>query len=102
MGRVHHGGMSDTDSEYPPWADGMPRAWFDNAVTNLGPAYREEGEQRAAAYRLAWSGPSPTARGIGKTFRIPLVALGFAAPALAIDGHAYRRRQKNRAKRRRS
>lgn len=40
-------------------------------------------------------------RSILRAFRIKARDVGLGAPRLAIDGHAYRRRQKNRGKRRR-
>lgn len=42
-----------------------------------------------------------TARMIGRCFDVPPWVIGISPPPLAIDGHAYRRRQRNRIKRRR-
>ena len=50
--------------------------------------------------RLAWSGPNRMQRQIARAFRIKPKLLGVGPPPLAIDGRAYRRRQKNRVKRR--
>lgn len=52
-------------------------------------------------YRLAWSGPDKQQRQIGRVFGIKPKLLGVGPPPLAIDGHAYHRRQRNRIKRRR-
>lgn len=41
------------------------------------------------------------ARTIARCFDVPLWVVGVTPPPLAIDGHAYRRRQRNRVKRRR-
>jgi len=40
-------------------------------------------------------------RQIARVFDVPLYIVGLAPPPLAIDGHAYHRRQRNRIKRRR-
>jgi hypothetical protein len=51
--------------------------------------------------RLYWSGPDKSQRQIGRAYRIKPKLLGIGPPPLAIDGHAYHRRQRNRVKRRR-
>ena len=67
------------------------------------------------SYTLEWDRPeypSPApilsrrevdrwARRIAKLFDVPSWITGASPPPLAIDGHAYRRRQRNRVKRRR-
>lgn len=61
---------------------------------------RELARQQRRLDRLAWSGPNRMQRQIARAFRIKPKLLGVGPPPLAIDGHAYRRRQKNRVKRR--
>lgn len=53
----------------------------------------------AADRRRYMSGPDRWERKIARVYRIPPRLLGLTPPPLAIDGPAYRRRQKNRVKR---
>jgi predicted methyltransferase len=79
----------------------MTRADFDMQVEFVTEAYRRYVEEQQRRYRWAWSGPNKAERQIGHAYRIKPKLLGIGAPPLAIDGRAYRRRQKNRVKRRR-
>lgn len=64
----------------------------------------EHEAQRAKQRRmnqLYWSGPGKLERQIGHAYRVKPKFVGVGPPPLAIDGHAYHQRQRNRVKRRR-
>jgi hypothetical protein len=78
---------------------GMSRAEFDAAIEQATEAYRAQREEQRRLNRLYWSGPNKLERQIGHAYRIKPKLVGIGPPALAIDGHAYHQRQRNRVKR---
>jgi hypothetical protein len=57
--------------------------------------------RRRRDQRLQRSGPNRLERQIAHAYRLKPKQIGIGPPPLAIDGHAYHRRQRNRVKRRR-
>lgn len=61
-----------------------------------------DAQRRLAADRRRYmSGPDRWERKLARVFRISPRLLGLTPPPLAINGHAYQQRQRNRVKRRR-